>query len=194
MAAYSKYSDQELAALLKAGDRLAFTEVYDRYHVLLLRHAAGKLSDGDQAMDVVQDVFVRLWEKCAQLQIGTSLSGYLYSAVRNQIFDFIKHQKVIHTYTESMMTANEAKSVWADHQIREKQFAAMIEAEIQSLPPRMREVFQLRRMENLSTREVAERLGITENTATDQLRKAMKILRLKIGLILVLASMIDQNL
>jgi len=186
---YATYTDDRLVAFLKLGDPAAFTEVYDRYHALLLGHAMAKLLDIDQARDVVQDVFVKLWEKCTELQIGTNLLGYLYIAIRNQMFDHLRHQKVINSYNERMMGSPALNVIWADHRIREKQFAAMIEREIGALPPRMQEVFRLRRQENLSTREVAERLGITENTATDQLRKAMKILRVKIGLILFLVSL-----
>jgi len=184
---YGIFTDERLLAFVNAGDERAFAEVYNRYYALLLQHAATRLSKVDHARDVVQDVFVKFWEKRSELQVGTNLSGYLYVAVRNQIFDFIRHQKVIETYTNEMLAANTSNVVWADHKIREQQFAAMIETEIQALPPRMREVFRLRRQESLSTREVAERLGITENTATDQLKKATKILKRRIGLILALA-------
>ena len=191
---YKTYTDQQLLDLLKKGDEAAFTEVYDRYSALLLIHADNKLQDEDEARDVVQDVFVRLWEKRAQVNVNSNLSGYLYNSVRNQIFNMIKHQKVISSYTESLLDANTNSEIYADHLIREKQFAAMIAAEIAALPPRMREVFELRRMENLSNKEVAERLNITELTAADQMKKAVKALKIRIGLIIILASMIDKNL
>ena len=63
MAAYSIYTDQELLAFLKEGRQAAFTEIYDRYHALLFIHADQKLRDKDEARDVVQDAFVKLWEK-----------------------------------------------------------------------------------------------------------------------------------
>lgn len=152
---YKTYTDQQLLDLLKKGDQAAFTEVYGRYNALLLVHADNKLQDEDEARDVLQDVFVRLWEKRDQLNVTSNLSGYLYNSVRNQIFNMIKHQKVISTYTESFYAEESSNKIYADHLIREKQFAAMIAAEIASLPPRMREVFELRRMENLSNKEVA---------------------------------------
>jgi RNA polymerase sigma-70 factor (family 1) len=192
MAAYSAYTDQELLVFLKEGRQAAFTEIYDRYHALLFIHADQKLRDEDEARDVVQDAFVKLWEKRGELKISSNLSGYLYMVVRNQIFDFIKHRKVITSYADGFYEAAADTEVFADHLIREKQFAAMISAEIQSLPPRMREVFELRRMEDLSNREVALRLGITELTAADQMKKAMRILKTRIGLILVVASFLDK--
>lgn len=184
------YNDQQLLDLLKKGDEAAFTEIYDRYSALLLIHADNKLHDEDEARDVVQDVFVRLWEKRDQINVSSNLSGYLYNTVRNQIFNMIKHQKVISTYTKGLLDANTNNQIYADHLIREKQFAAMIEAEIAALPPRMRQVFELRRLESLSNKEVAAKLGITELTATDQMKKAMKILRIRIGLMIIIASVI----
>lgn len=190
MPSYKTYNDQQLLDLLKNGDEAAFAEIYDRYSALLLIHADNKLHDGDEARDVVQDVFVRLWEKRDQINVSSNLSGYLYSTVRNQIFNMIKHQKVISTYTKGLLDANTNNQIYADHLIREKQFAAMIETEIAALPPRMRQVFELRRLENLSNKEVAAKLGITELTATDQMKKAMKILRIRIGLMIIIASII----
>jgi RNA polymerase sigma-70 factor (ECF subfamily) len=187
---HKTYNDQQLLDLLKNGDEAAFTEIYDRYSALLLIHADNKLHDEDEARDVVQDVFVRLWEKRDQINVSSNLSGYLYSTVRNQIFNMIKHQKVISTYTKGLLDANTNNQIYADHLIREKQFAAMIEAEIAALPPRMRQVFELRRLENLSNKEVAAKLGVTELTATDQMKKAMKILRIRIGLMIIIASII----
>jgi RNA polymerase sigma-70 factor (family 1) len=187
---YKTYTDQRLLDILKNGDEAAFTEVYDRYSALLLIHADNKLDDEDEARDVVQDVFVRLWEKRDQITVYSNLSGYLYSAVRNQIFNMIKHRKVISTYTEGLLNANANNQIYADHLIREKEFASIIEAEIAALPPRMRVVFELRRMENLSNKEVAVKLGITELTVIDQMKKAMKVLRIKIGLIIIIALII----
>lgn len=192
MAAYSTYSDRQLLDFLKVGDQLAFTEIFDRYNALLFSHADRKLQDQEDARDVVQDVFVKLWEKQTEIQINTNLSGYLYTAVRNQIFNLIKHRKVISTYADGFYAAGADVEVFADDLLREKEFAAMIEREINALPPRMREVFELRRMENLSNKEVGLRLGITELTAADQMKKAMRILKTRIGLILVIAIMMDK--
>nr|WP_121273451.1 RNA polymerase sigma-70 factor [Pedobacter schmidteae] len=192
MAAYTTYTDGQLLDFLKGGDRLAFTEIFDRYNALLFSHADRKLQDEEDARDVVQNVFVKLWEKQTEIQINTNLSGYLYTAVRNQIFNLIKHRKVISTYADGFYAAGAEISVFADDLLREKEFAAMIEREINALPPRMREVFELRRIENLSNKEVGLRLGITELTAADQMKKAMRILKTRIGLILVIAIMMDK--
>lgn len=191
---YYTHTDQQLLELLNTGDQSAFAEIYRRYFDLLFIHADTRLQDKDQASDTVQDVFIRLWEKRVNLTISTSLSGYLYRAVRNQIFDTIKHEKVADKYIDSFYAASQHSPLFADHLIREKQFAQMIEDEIAALPKRMREVFELRRNENLSNKEIARRMDITESTVADQMKKALKTLRIRIGLLLIFATLIDKNL
>ncbi|WP_316812555.1 RNA polymerase sigma-70 factor [Pedobacter heparinus] len=191
MTTYSSYTDQELTALLRAGNHQAFTEVFNRYSSLLYAHAFNKLRDEADARDVVQEMFIALWAKHDHLDAGNNLSGYLYMAVRNAIFNLVKHKKVVSAYAETFTKINQQITAPTDYLIRERQFAAMIENEIAALPPRMRAVFDLRRHENLSNKEIAERLGIAESTVADQMKKALRILKPKIGLILVLISWMD---
>lgn len=187
MAIYSNYSDQDLMALLKLGDHTAYTEVFNRYNAPLYLHAFNKLRDEDEALDVVQEMFTKLWVKRALLDTENNLAGYLFKGVRNSIFDLIKHKKIVTAYEEAF-SGFAANYVMTDHLIREKQFAALIEREIAALPPRMREVFELRRKENLSNKEIAVRMNIAESTVADQMKKAIKILKMRIGLGLILVS------
>src|SRR5690606_32626738 len=111
----------QLVDLLKHGKEAAFTEIFDRYQALLFTHAYHKLRDEAEARDVVQDVFVWLWEKRHELEINGNLPGYLYKAVRNRIFNLIKHKKVIEHYADSFFEASIENYNTADHLIREKQ-------------------------------------------------------------------------
>lgn len=194
MTTNAAYNDHEIFVRLKLGEQSAFVEIYRRYNALLFIHANNKLRDKDDAKDVVQDVLAKLWEKREELDVTVNLSGYLYTAVRNKIFDLIKHKKVIGGYIEIFFAQEADGQIYADHLIRERQFAAIITREIEALPPRTREVFELRRLENLSNKEVAKRLNITESTAADYMKKALKILKPRIGLILVLALMMNNRL
>ncbi len=187
---YKAFQDIELMDLLKSSDHAAFTEIFHRYSSLLYSHAYNKLRNETEARDVVQEIFVLLWAKREELDLKTNLPGYLYTAVRNNIFNILKHKKVISAYAETFTFINEHNQVLTDHLIRSKQFAALIDAEIAALPPRMRKVFELRRIEHLSNREVATMLNITESTAADQMKKALRILRMRIGLILIFATLL----
>lgn len=170
---------------MKQGDHAAFTEIFNRYTNLLYLHAYNKLRNDTEARDVVQEMFIRLWDKRTLIDEGNNLSGYLYRSVMNGIFNLLKHKKVVTNYADAFSRVP-YQSGGTDHLIREKQLKAFIEAEISALPPRMRAVFELRRNEHLSNKEVADRLEITESTAADQMKKALKILRSKLGMNLIL--------
>ncbi|MHA4895388.1 RNA polymerase sigma-70 factor [Pedobacter sp. PWIIR3] len=187
MVDYTTYTDQELVALLKHGDRLALAQIFEKYNDLLYAHAYNKLRLKEDARDIVQDVFVKLWNRHERLEVTSNLPGYLFMMTRNAIFSHLAHKVVVSDYAESYQRFKEEGEAVTDHLIREKQLAAIIEKEIAALPPRMREVFELSRKENLSNKQIAERLGISEATVADQIKKALRQLRIKIGLVLVLA-------
>lgn len=191
MLAYSAYSDQELTALLKQGDHAAFTEIFERYNSLLYIHAFKKLRNREEAKDVVQDTLSALWYKHEALDAANNLGGYLYTALRNKIFDLVAHQQVSHKHIASLQEYLNKGNVFTDHLIREKQLAAIIEREIAALPPRMREVFELSRKENLTHKQIAERMAISEETVKDQVKKALKILKPKIGLAIAMMYFIS---
>ena len=179
MAGYSKFNDQELTVLLKQGDQLAFTEIYNRYWAEMYYHAFRMLKDEESAKDVVQDIFSNLWSKSGSLHEEIKLSGHLYIAVRNKIFNLIAKNKVRNDYLSSIAAyvtevANDASL------LDEKELLALVEAEIQNLPPKMREIFELSRKENLSHKEIAEKLNISDQTVKKQIQNALKILKPKI--------------
>ncbi len=181
MAEYNTYTDQELTAFLAGGDQLAYTEIFSRYVKLLVAHAFRLLGDRDEANDVVQDVFLMLWQKKDSLVFTTSLSSYLYTAIRNRIFNQMSHQKIVAKYADSIVGFMENGYSLSDDNLREKELAKIIEKEIEALPPKMRKVFLLRKKEELSYKEIAEILDITDKTAKHQVYSAVKILKLKIS-------------
>jgi len=189
MAAYGKHTDQELAALLKGGDADAYTEIFDRYTRLLVAHAYRLLGDQDEANDVVQDVWLVLWQKREELEFKTALSSYLYTAVRNRIFNRMAHLKHVAKYADSIMHFMENGFSLADDALREKEFVAVIEKEINALPPKMREVFLMHKRGELSYKEIGEKLGISDQTAKQQVYNATKILKSKLTVMLVLVGM-----
>ncbi len=186
MESYGQFSDAELTALLKEGDTYAYTEIFKRYTKVLVAHAFRLLGDRDEANDVVQDIFLTLWQKKADLVFTTSLSSYLYTAIRNKIFNRMSHQKIVARYADSIMAFMETGYTVADDKIREQELAVLIEKEIEALPAKMREVFLMHKREELSYKEISAKLDITDKTAKQQVYNAVKILKLKINSFLTL--------
>lgn len=190
MADYSKFSDAVLTDLLKAGNRVAFTEIFNRYNKLLYSHVYNKLRDEESTRDLVQDIFVILWEKRAVIE-NKNLTGYLFTMTRNRILNLVSHHKVVSDYEKSIRKYIQPNSGMADHLIREKQLAAIIEEEIACLPPKMREIFKMSRKDYLSNKEIATKLNLSEHTVADQIKKSLKTLRFKIGLSILIAILIS---
>jgi len=185
MANYSKFTDQELAALLKEGDQVAYTEIFQRYKALLYKHAFRLLNEEHEVNDLIQDLFLSLWQKRDTIVFKTSLSSYLYSSVRNRIFDLITHKKVVARYIDSIRDFIEQGNYITDEQVRARELAVIIEKEITALPPKMREVFKLSR-EELSYKEIAQVLNISDKTVKKQVHNAVKILKLKVTSLLII--------
>ncbi|WP_256009401.1 RNA polymerase sigma factor [Desertivirga xinjiangensis] len=186
MADYKVYSDADLTVLLKAGDRRAFAEIYNRYKLILHNHAWNKTRDTVEAQDAIQEVFSNLWTKREVLEIGSNLSGYLYRAVRNHILNLFARKQLKEKYIQSIQQYTQQRANVTDHRVRESMLRELIEKEISQLPPKMREVFILSRRHHLSHKEIAEIMGTTEQTVKKQVANALKHLRTKLGLVLYL--------
>ena len=184
--AYNTLTDSELADFVKSGDQAAYIEIYDRYKILLQQHAYKRLGDMDEVEDLLQELFIHLWDKRESISLTTSLSGYLFSAVRNRIFNLYHKKQRETTYLDSLQEFIDQGEYSTDLLLREKEFSAIIEKEILALPPRMREVFLLSRNENLTHKQIAERLGTSEQTVSTQIRNTLKLLRIRLGALFIL--------
>lgn len=188
---YREFQDTELVTLLSKGDRYAYAEIFFRYNKLLYSHAYNKLREREEARDIVSEVFYALWAKREQSLPEHNLIGYLFVAVRYKIADFLSRKQVRHHYIQSLQNfIDEPQQVKTDHLIREKQLKEIIEEEISALPPRMQEIFRMSRFEQMSHKEIADRLSLSEQTVKDQVKKALRILRVKLGLIAFVAMLL----
>jgi RNA polymerase sigma-70 factor (family 1) len=189
MSAYSDLPDKELVKLLNIGDQYAFSYIYNQYKATLYLHAMRTLKDGDDARDLVQEVFTNLWHNRASFEIKSSIASYLYGAVRNRVFNNIAHHQVTSKYAKAIQSFLDKGEFITDNIIREKELSQIIEKEINALPERMREVFLLSRNTDLSHKEIGKQLGISDKTVKKQVVNAVRILRLKINLSIFLLNL-----
>ncbi|MCD0488963.1 RNA polymerase sigma-70 factor [Pedobacter sp. MC2016-14] len=187
MQEYSQLSDTELTVFLKGGDKNAYAEIYDRYWAVLYRYSRRLLQSEKEAEDVVQDIFVMLWSKSDDLELKVSLSAFLYASVRNRILKHFEKSKVRKNYINSLGNFMDNGTCITDHLARERELAARIEYEVSMLPEKMREVFKYTQKGNLSYKEIAEELGISENTVRKQRNNAVNLLKVKFGDLLSIA-------
>lgn len=182
MISYQAISDEALIPLLQKGDVQAFSEIYDRYKGLLYLHAFRRLNDSSEAEDLIHDLFASLWTNRAKLTIAEKLSSYLYVATRNRIIKLVAREKLKTNYLESINDFFDRGDLATDHQVRTRDLEKLIEKEISALPEKMRKIFLMSRFENLSHKQIAEKLDLSEQTVSKQVSNALKILRSKLGM------------
>ena len=176
MAAYRAYSDQELIDLLNQGDHAAFTEIHGRYFKDLFRSANNVLSDEDACMDIVQDVFIWFWEHRSQHRMN-SIKGYLLMAVKYQAANHIRKGKV----RENFLLQQFEQITVNDESLELQELQAIVANFTKELPEKSRQIFQMSREEQLSNKEIAARLGITEKTVSGMLSRSLKKLKGELG-------------
>lgn len=181
MNTYSYLPDRELLSLTKEDDKAAFEALYARFWPLLYLYAC-KLVDQHEAEDIIQEVFTTIWTKRQELTIETSVSAYLYTAVRYRIFDHFDHKKVRRGhYVESLQQFIDNGACITDEQVRERELQKIMEAAIRQLPAKMRQVFELSRQSFLSQKEIAQQLNISELTVKKQIGNSLKMLRQRVA-------------
>lgn len=181
MVDYGKLSDIELVCLLTKSDSSAYAEIYNRYWAVLYRHAMRMLRDEEMAEDTIQDVFLNLWEKTSIINLRSTLSSYLYAAVRNKILDYWCHKRVKEKYISAFGKFIEKGECETDFLVREKDFRQLIETEIAALPENLRRAFELSRNSNMTYQEIAQELGVSEHVVRNNLSRALKVLRTRFG-------------
>ncbi|MCX2451951.1 RNA polymerase sigma-70 factor [Pedobacter sp. PLR] len=192
MTSYQSFTDFELTTLLKKGDLVAYSEIYKRFQGLLYLYACKIVKNNDDAEDIVQEVFLYLWDKRFSITINSSISVYLYKAVQYKFMNLLDHKKVRTDYKDSLNQFIDQGEYITDHYIRHKEFSKIIEKEIAALPDKMREVFELSRKTNLSRKEIAEKLGLSEKTVKNQITNALKILRSRLSLFAFLMLLLNK--
>ncbi len=188
---YSKYEEEELVGLLKSGDRIAYTEIYERYRRPLYLFAFKRLGNREEVKDLIHEVFISLWINHESLNLRYTLTTYLHSSVRNKILDILAHNKVSSKYIASFNQYKESGQVFADYAIRHKELEAIIEKEIEALPCKMRQVFNLSRKSFYTRKQIAQELGLSEQTVKSHMHHAIKILKLKLGSLLIVTFLIN---
>lgn len=174
----SATEDAELVELLRTGDETAFRSVWETLHRPLADFAYRYVRSEDAAADIVQQVFVTMWEERATLRPRSTISNYLYSAVRNRVRNVLRHDRVVQAYAlyAAAVLQSESSSNDADVQITVAELQSSITRILDDLPPRTREIFLMSREDGLPPSEIARMLGISLQVVYNQLTRALKAL------------------
>lgn len=174
----NNYTDAELLQMMKLNDRDCFAAIYERYEGPLLKYAIRVTQNKEDAADILQEIFVSLWNRRAQIEFNHSLKAWLYQAVRFQAAKYICQNGKKNAFLNEMAQLIHATNSYSpDIFLEERELAATIRDAINSMPVKMKRVFVLSREEDLSHREIGLKLNIAESTVKKQVQKALRLIR-----------------
>ena len=167
-----------LAERLKDSDMDAYARIFRSMHEPLLRYVYRITKDEGLAMDVLQDVFMKLWEKRAELDVRVSFKALLYAMVRNRALNVNRNRSRI-TYNTELVIENttEVTESMVEHELQADQLNAFIKTWIKELPPRRAEAFVLSRFHAMTNREVGEVMGLSKRTVDTHIVHALRHLK-----------------
>jgi len=158
-------------------DEKFLEHLFREYFASLMAFSVKILGDEDEARDVVQKVFISLWERRESLDLDTSMKSYLFTSVHNRSLNVIRDRKKF----SDAPHAEREDSVDVGNQLEAMELEQRIGEIIGELPEKTREVFVLSRFEGLKYGEIADKLGISVKTVENQMSRALRILREKLA-------------
>ena len=187
-----EFQDEQIALRLSKRDEAAFEQVFKTHYKNLHAYAFTILKDEDEAEEMVQQVFFKLWERSEHLSFSGPIAAYLYRAVHNESLNFIKHQKVKAGHQLHVAYSMKNKTEQASPKMIRKELENKFREALNELPEQCRTVFQLSRFEDMKYKEIADKLDISVKTVENHMGKALKLLRTKLvdflPLLLILLS------
>ncbi|KOH46282.1 RNA polymerase sigma factor [Sunxiuqinia dokdonensis] len=171
---YTDYTDDRLVTFLKKGDKQAFKILFEKYGARLYSFALKYLKETEDAKDLLNEVFLKLWENRQTLKTNTSLQSYLftiaYNNIRQRFLRKIREEKYVRIFAEEYLFDTSKNEEQLDYQL----FVDKINRIIDLLPSRRREIFTLSYKEELKNQQIAERLGLSDHHVKKQLVIARK--------------------
>ena len=172
------YPDENTLRKVTEGDEQAFAALYNYYRTPAMRFTTSLLKDEEEAENMVQDVFIKIWVKRTHIKPDYNFNSYLFTCLRNMAFDHFKKleksEQLRKHYMEAMKVGDEEEKEEGERRIN------MVIAAVDSLSVKRKQILRLNIEEGKSYQEIAEFLLISKNTVKNQLVKAKQILREKV--------------
>lgn len=173
--------DGKLIAGFRAGDMEAFRKIYESFCEPLYRFAYSYLKDSFEAEEIVQDVFLKVWEKREEVDEQKSFKSYLYRITVNKVFNELKHRVVKQKYEQHAIGFDQHTGETPESTIQFQELNKKIENLLNLLPEQQRNIFILSRWKGLSNAEIAESLNLSIRTVENQIYRASKFIKLHLN-------------
>lgn len=167
-------------AALKGGDRDAFTHIYHSFGPKLYGFARKLVFDEEEAAEIVQEVFVKLWERKHFLDPQQHFDGYLYRMARNIVYNKARHQVHACAYKRYRASQESQTENETEHRMDYQDLNQALEETYAAFPPVRRQVFRMSRIEGMSNGEIAQALQTSNSNIENHLNKALRDIRIKL--------------
>lgn len=178
---------RQLLSLLKEGDEAAFESLYNHLAKRLFHFVYSKVRNKEVAEEILQEIFVSLWNNRKTLEINTSLDAYLYGAAKNKVMSFIRSEQVRRKYAvEFTQFAQEHYDNSVQEQMDVNDLNVILQSKIAELPDKCQVAFRMSRMEHTPIPQIAEKMNISRRTVENYITQALRHLRTSMGELLLL--------
>lgn len=164
-------------SLLKEGNTYAFNKLYTIYSARLFNFALGICKNHEEAEEVVQQVFIKIWENHSDINPELSFSGYIFKIAKNILLNNIRKRIIEKEYQNYAVSLYESIEASPETEIDFSLFQNILEDIISRIPEKRKEVFLLSRNKNLTYNQIAEKLNISVNTINTQISKSLQFIR-----------------
>jgi RNA polymerase sigma-70 factor, ECF subfamily len=170
-------SELYLVRKLRKGDCESFQLIFDKFKEKLYFFALSYLHSDSEAEEIIQNVFVSLWENRYSINEDLSIKDYLYKSVVNKIYNYFKHQAVRQKYHEHILIHESEEDDYMQSDIFYNDLKEMLQDLIEHLPARQKEIFKLSREEELSHNDIASKLGLSVRSVENNVYRALKYIK-----------------
>lgn len=169
--------DKEIIRRIRLGDIKEFESLFRSSYVSLVRYAENIIKDHDDAEEIVQDLFFRLWQDKEKIKIESSLNGYLFRSVHNRCLHYIEHSRVVIRHAQKVSNDLPETVENPSDILHYKELQERIARILVKLPERCGRIFYMNRFEGLKYYEIAEKLSISVKTVEANMGRALKEFR-----------------
>lgn len=171
------YDEQFLIKQLQQGDERAFTLLFRKFYKNLVLFAGNFLPEKEVCEDIVQSVFVNIWDKRKEMDITTSFRSFLLKSVKNSCLDELRHRKVVVEHENSYGILGVDADLSTEQYVLYSELVTHLNDALNQLSDKQREVFEMSRLQGVKYKKIAQKLNISERAVEDRMAKTMKILR-----------------
>ena len=167
----------KLLMALKAGDRPAFEQIYQNYSPRIYLNVLRMVKSAEDAQEILQEVFVKVWEKRELIDPSQSFKSYLFQISKFTVYNFIRRINLDKKLKAYLARENSELYTHIEESIAYMESEQFVQDTIEKLSPQRKQVYKLCKIEGKSYAEVSEQLGITQSTINDHIVKATKFLK-----------------